>query len=410
MSNNLTKTHYDRPYTSSQSQTIFKISSHKIYAMSMKLLDLKVTPLDNDGNVVPSYFPTSVGAYSCIRRVQLKLKSLEVDNFYAQSILPLLLSELSNEEQKGLASVLHLSGAGVSYDQASKKLVFDRPVSTENSASLKLGVYLDLLNKIGVIDTKANDLELIIDWERDVNKIFIPVDSTNKATKFTINIPYLSYESFVGVHASMEQPDNVTFVQRVEDVFNIEANSSVGTSVTNQIRSNAFQQKTVGRMLFVNKPRTIEDGNPAADMTELYNAFGFYQSTPMYLENMNVSQTGQNIFTMRGTSNPGVSLATVADCWGPFNFVSTGHYHSKDSVLKDLPGNANNGKSLNGFAGYTGIILNRRINKELQVTYSRTAPSNITVGAGYPSLASQMSLFACGEVFCVLKNGVREYV
>lgn len=410
MSNNLTKTHYDRPYTSDSSQTIFKISSHKIYAMSMKLLDLQVTPKDDLGNIVPSYFPLSVGAYACIRRVQLKLKSLEVDNWYAQSILPLLLSELDNETQKGVASVLHLSGAGISYDQASKQLVFDRPLSSENSASLKLGVYLDLLNKIGVIDTKANDLELIIDWENDVDKIFTPVDPANRATSFTINIPYLSYESFVGQHASMEQPDGVVYRTLVEDVFNIDANTQVGTAITNQIRSNAFQQKTLGRMLFSNKPRTIENSAPVADMDELYNLFGFYQSTPMYLENINVSQTGQNIYTMRGTSSPAVSLATVADCWGSFNFASIGHYHSQNSVLKDLPKDANNGKSLNGFAGYTGLILNRRIDKELQVTYSRTAPSNITLGAGYPSLASQMSLYACGEVFCVLKNGVREYV
>ena len=146
MSNNLTKTHYDRPYTSDSSQTIFKISSHKIYAMSMKLLDLQVTPNK------PSYFPLSVGAYACIRRVQLKLKSLEVDNWYAQSILPLLLSELDNETQKGVASVLHLSGAGISYDQVTKQLVFDRPLSSENSASLKLGVYLYNIHSIFILN------------------------------------------------------------------------------------------------------------------------------------------------------------------------------------------------------------------------------------------------------------------
>lgn len=395
----LSQSHYDKPQSHSLVQTRWVLpAGKKIYAPSMKLLDLKVKPNKN------SYYPALTGAYSCIKRVQIKLDNRLVDVWYAQEVLPLLVAQLGdNEKQRCMNRSLFSSGNNVVFDSVNKGLTLDRPlISAGDAASsqqLKLVVFSDLLNSIGVVNSS---MEIIIDWESDVKKLFCPEVISDPATSFTIDAPYLSYETLNG---DFEEPDKVPFRQWVEDRFTVPAISADNAMQRYEIRSNAFNNKTIGRVVLVNTPQSIENGQATNEIEQLFSIFGKYMSVPMKMENYNVAKDGRLIFSLRNVNNDAVKLSTVLDSWGNASFVTNGHIHSKQSVLVEIP-TATGAKVLNGFASYGSVELNDFVSKELQVTYMR----NSDVNADFPSLGSLLTISAIAEVKCMLVNGQKVYV
>ena len=393
----LNQSHYDKPQSHGTQQTRWVLpAGRKIYAPSIKILDLKVKPNKD------CYFPALVGAYSAIKRVQIKLDNRLVDVWYAQEVLPLLVAGLGdNEHQKCINRALFSSGNNVVYDPTTKLLKLDRPLvqAGENAptSSLRLVVFSDLLNSISVINSA---MEIIIDWETNVNKLFCPKVIGNAPTTYTIDAPYLSYETLNGDYT---QPDNVPYRQWLEDRFT--APNIAGDNQNNryEIRSNAFQNKTIGRMLLVNTPQCIENSVPNNDIEQCYSVFGKYMSVPMKMENYNLAKDGRLIFSLRNVNNDSVKLSTTVDAWGDAVFATNGHIHSKKSVLLDLQAQAS---ILNGFASYGSVEINDFVSKELQMTYMR----NSDVNATYPTLAEPVVISAVAEVKCMLVKGLKVYV
>jgi hypothetical protein len=390
---NLSQCHYDRPQSHTQTQTRWVIPGNKkIYAPSIKLLDLVITPNN------PAYYASLVGAYGCVRRVQIKLDSKEVDVWYAQSVLPYLVSaSADNEKQLNINSVIYGTGNNVKYDTATKKLSLYRPL-VGPSVSLKLSVFSDLINSIGVINS---DMEIIIDWDTNVAKYLLSANGS-AVTSATISAPYLSYETLTG---NWEQPPKVVYRQWLEDVFSVPAITTDNTSQQIEIRSNAFNNKNIGRMLLTNIPASIANVSTSsavsADLTQLYNLFGYYMSVPMKQENFNIAKEGKNILTFRNVSNDAVKLSVAHDAWGPATFVTGGHYHSVAPVLKEL-----SSATLNGFCSYGAVEINDLIRKELQITYKRTSDANTTI----PALGNQLLVSAVAEIKCALVNGEKQYL
>ena len=393
----LSQCHYDKPQSHSNIQTRWVLpAGRKIYAPSIKLLDLKVKPNKD------CYFPALVGAYSCIKRVQIKLDNRLVDVWYAQEMLPLLIAGLGdNERQKCINRALFSSGNNVVYDNDSKLLKLDRPLilagDDAQTSSLKLVVFSDLLNSIGVITAP---MEIIIDWETNVNKLFCPKVIGNGPTSFTIDAPYLSYETLNGDY---QQPDKVPFRQWVEDRFNVPAITVDNKDQRYEIRSNAFNNKTIGRVLLINTPQCIENSLANTDIEQCYSVFGKYMSVPMKMENYNAGKDGRLIFSVRNVNNDAVKLSTTVDSWGSSVFATNAHIHSKKSVLADLQAGSS---ILNGYASYGSIEINDFVSKELQITYMR----NSDVNATYPSLAETLVISAVAEVKCMLVNGQKVYL
>jgi hypothetical protein len=393
----LSQCHYDKPQSHSTNQTRWVIpAGKKIYAPSMKLLDLKIKP-DKD-----CYFPALIGAYSAIKRVQIKLDNRLVDVWYAQEMLPLLIAGLSdNDGQKCINRALFSSGNNVVYDNTTKLLKLDRPLvqagGNAPTSTLKLLVFSDLLNSIGVI---TSAMEIIIDWETDVSKLFCPKVISSPPTSFTIDAPYLSYETLNGDY---KQPDKVPFRQWVQDRFNVPAIAGNNETQRYEIRSNAFNAKTIGRMVLVNTPQCIENASANNDIEQLYSVFGKYMSVPMKLENYNAAKDGRLIFSLRNVNNDSVKLSTTVDAWGDAVFVTNGHIHSKKSVLSELQAGSS---ILNGFASYGSIEINDYVSKELQLTYMRTSDVNAT----YPTIAENLVISAIAEVKCELVNGLKVYI
>lgn len=385
----LTQCHYDKPQSHSNTQTRWVLPSNKnIWGSSLKLLDIKMNPN------VPGCFPVLVGAYACVKRVQIRLDGKEVDMWYSKSSLPYLLAQMGdNERQKNMNQILYGTGNNVVYDAGSKLLALSRPLVDTNLVVLKLKMFSNLLDNIGIVNNK---LEIIIDWETDPAKVFCPLNQEDTpVASYTISAPYLSYETF---NEMKEQPEAVVFTQWVEDEWVIPAIAADNTSQEYQLRSNAFNKKTIGRLLLSNIPSNLDTNE---DVEALYWLFNTYLSVPMKFESFNIAKEGRNILTFRNVSNDAVKLSIAHDSWGQSNFITNGHVHSVASCLKELQG-----VLLNGFASFGCCEVNDFINKELQMTYRRTSD----VVAQYPSLAQALIIKVVAEVKCELVNGVKEYI
>jgi hypothetical protein len=388
----LTQIFYDKPSSHSNIQTRWTLPAGKhIYAPSIKILDLGIV-LDE-----LSYFPALVGAYGLIKKVQVRLNNRLVDIWNAQQLLPLLVAlSGDNEKQVGINSVLYGSGNNVNYDPVSKLLQLERDLVHDKKYSLKLSVYSDLLNNIGII---TDALEIIVDWETDLKKCTVPLDPATPPTTIEVLAPYLSYETFND--PAYTQPSEVPFRMWVLDQFSIPAIETSNTQQQYEIRSNAFNNHVVGRLVLVNTPAALTVGTPDIDMEELYNVFGFYQSTPMAKENFNIAVDGKSILTFRNVNNNATKASLLADAFGPTVFSTLAHVHSVQSPLLELQGAV-----LNGYASIGCAEINGRVSKELALTYRRSSDNNVTV----PSLATALTISCIAEVKCMLKDGLKSYL
>lgn len=387
--------HYDRPIAHTQTQTRWVIpAGRKVSAPSMKLLDIKLNPNQQ------CYYAALIGAYACIRRLQLRVNKKEVNYYFSPEVLPYILSSnADNELQKGVMSVLHGTGNNVVYDQSTKLLTLQRSLVDSQKAEIRLPLLSGFINAIGVIE---DEIEIIIDWASTASeyvKYLCPVDPAVPVTSINIEAPYLSYETLEG--SSLSQPDKIQFVELVPDQFIIPAIATDSTQVTAPIiRSNAFNKKLIGKMLFVNVPSSISQGVPEADAEALFGVFGSYLSVPMSAESFNVNLDGVGLLTMLNVNNDATKLAITIDAFNKVqpHAVSLAHLHSKNPVLKELDVNVDGEgvPQLNGFFSYGAVELNQRVNQELSVVYQRKSADNDI----YPTLGGQMILHAIGEVHC----------
>jgi hypothetical protein len=398
---NLTNTHFDRPIEHSQTRTRWLLNpNQKIFANSIKIIDLNIS----NGTGTPAFFNPLTGGYACVKRAQLMLDGAEVDLFYSGSILPYILSESGdNERQKGVNSVIYSTGNNVSYDPSIKSLYLERVPVGQNPLTLKLSVYLNLLSKIQIINQKV---ELIIDWETKALNLMVPEVPGQQVSMGAIPQPFLTYETLEGDY---KQPEKVFYQQYVEDQFIVPALATPGAVQSKNIRSNAFNNKSISRLLLSN----AADLTNITDLSKVTSVFGNkYFSVAQYQENYNLLHGGETIFQMRNVNNDATKLSTVHDCFGDGVFVTNGHLNVKYPLLRELqtldqdfkPTEAN---QLTSFCSYGAIEVNQKIKKELQLIYQRTIPDNIAV---LPSLGSSLTIICVGEVLCELVNGKKVYV
>jgi hypothetical protein len=395
----LTQVHYDKPRSHSNQQTRFIIPrNRKVHTTSMRLLDLVVNPNQ------ACYFPALVGAYALIKKVQVSVNSVPLDEWMAQSSLPYLVAQMGdNEKQRGIVKELYLTGNNVIHNPVDNTMNLDRPEVDSYSASVKMMVYSDLLANMGICN---DEIEIIIDWEDNLGNCLVPVDPANPATSINIQPMYLVYETFVG---DMAQPSKFFFRKWVEEQMNIPVGAD-NTLQTVELRSNAFNQKTISRLMISNLPITFQAGNVNADAVALYRVFSKYCSVPMLQESFNVGKNGETILSLRNVNNDSLKLGMTGDTWGKSNFVSGAHLHLAVPMLQELNAtftptvSATPVQQLNGFASYGSVDISEMVTKDMQFSYTRLANSN------YPTLKGQMLLVVDAEVNCVYENGQVSYV
>jgi len=399
----LSQIHYDQPISHTQSRTRFLIHpNQKVIAKSIQILELKINPVMSVGGATCT-FPVLVGAYGCISKLQVALDGRVVDVWTAQELLPYLISmSADNEKNFGINSVLYGTGNNLELDQSTGLLQFNRPVVDSQTVSLKLNVYSDLLNNIDVINRK---LEIIIDWEQSLKKWLIP--SSGNVTSVNIDPPYISYET---LNQDVQEPQEVYYRQWERDQWVIPRIPTTdpddvlaGTTQKEEIRSNGFNNKVLGRMLLSTCPTNISQLNPGDEDKDLFKLFAYYMSVPMYNEYYNISKNGRSLLTFRNVNNDGVKHSQAVDVWGEGCFVTNGHINSNKSVLKALQ----TSDILNGFCSYGCVEINDRVLQDLQFNYSRSCPEDLPKTH---ALVDLLNISAIAEVECVLKNGEKEYI
>jgi hypothetical protein len=391
--------HYDRPIAHTKKQTRWLIPrGSKVSSVTMKLLDIKLNPNKE------CYFAALVGVYGCVQRLQLRVNKQEIDYYFSPEVLPYILaSSADNEGQKGVFSVLHNTGNNIAYDPTTKELTLERNVVDSKTCEIRLNLLSNWLQTVGVID---DEVEIIIDWNQDVKKYLLPKAPLDVVTDFNIEAPYLSYETLEGTN--LKQPEQFVFTELVPDQWVIPAIVGNGKTTSTTVRSNAFNEKTINRILLANVPQSIQNKTPGKDATALYRLFGSYLSVPQVGEVFQVGIDGEAILTIRNVQNDAVKLSMAIDSFGVYpHAVSLGHLHTKTPVLQELVANVVGEAvpQLNGFFSYGVVDLYQRINKELQFVYQRTS-----VNSSYPTLQEQMIIYAIGEVRCAFVKGQKVYV
>jgi hypothetical protein len=383
--------HYDKPVSHSQSQTRWIIpSNRKVFASSIKVLDLKINP------DVDCHFAPLVGAYGCIKRLQVRASGKEIDNWYAQASLPYLLSLPDNQQQKGVQSQLLGTGNNVEYDTPSKLLKLNRPIVDAQTVQIPLYPLSNWLSEVAFID---EPLEIIITWETNVNKFLVPLEDGTLPTSISIDPPFLAYET---VNYPVEQRKNFVFKKTIQDEWYIPAVGADNTTQDKPFRCNAFADKVLMNLMLVNQPISVYNADPNTDLEKVFRTFGYYCSIPMNNESWNLNVNGENIINFIYPLNDAVKLSLASQAFGNAHFTTEGHVHSQKSSLKELQD-----APLNGYCNYGAVEVNQKMKKDLVFTYKRVSKTE----EDYPTLQEPLVVVAVGEVACVYKGaGVVEYL
>lgn len=395
---------YDRPQFFSQTQVrgVFQ-PNQTILSPTMKMLDMEII------TDVPAYLPPTLGIYAIIDRIQVLLNGKIIDinsthKDYLSYILPTL---ADNQTMKDKLSVVHGTGA-VKYDQTSKMLTMEKvKVSTLVEKSYKFEVILsflsNLLSQIGIVQDK---MEIIIDFVPNIAKVLIPVDPTETVTTASVSMPYFSYECLQGDY---KQPESVEFVTYVGDVLTVPAITSpaVGVNQKVAIRTNAFNNKTLTKVLMSQLPQSFLSQQPSADALKIYNNFNRFCSVPMCKMWWNMAYDGKNIIDFTNVENQAYALALATMALGEAHTANLAHIHSVKSPLVELQ-NAQGDSTprLNGWFGFSALEVNRKVEGNLTVQLYREAQSN----TDYPTLNEQLAVSLVGMVKTALVKGNKVYL
>lgn len=387
---------YDPPISHNQNQTRYLVQARKTLGGSMKLLDVDLSPNKD------CYFSALAGVYSCIERLQVRYNGQEIDYYFSPEALGYIIpSSGDNEIQKGIFSQLHGTNNNAVFNKVSKKLNLQRELVNGKKFEIRLALLSSFLASVGVIE---GQVEIIIDWNKKTSKFLCPA-TAGESISLDIQPPFLSYETVEG--SSLKMPERFVFTELVPDQWTIPAVSANSTKTT-EVRSNAFNQKTLGKLLLVNVPQSIDQGTPANDAKALFSVFGSYCSVPMKNEIFNIALDGDSVLTFRNVSSDAIKLSLAVDAFGVYpTAVPMAHTHAQVPALEELDVNitGQSVKQLNGFFSYGCCEINQRVNKELAITYTRTADSAL-----YPTLGEQMNLYAIGEVKVAFVNGQKVYL
>ena len=388
----LTSVNYDRPISHSQRQTVWRIpANNKVYSPSIKIIDLILKPNK------ASYWPALVGAYSCIRSVQIRLDGKDADYWNSKYALPYMVAQRGgdNEHQQGMSAELHATSNNLEYNSKTNHFDYDRKLvdgglNGTKSSSVNMTVFSDLLQQIQVIDSA---LELIVNWETADNQMFLPVVADDPADEHDIQVPFLSYET---LNIEEQQPKVVYYKQWLSDSFNIPpTNNSQATVLKTEVISTAFANKLVSKIMLINVPSSVDIGVPHQSIKELYNLMGAYMSVPMVQESFNVAIGGRNVYVFRGSSNDAIKMSITSDCWGGCALLSNGHFQAKETLVDGL------GNSYNGFASFGSAELNQRVLKQLQISYQRAGS-----GDG-GALDENLHIYCVGQIQTSLQNLIK---
>lgn len=390
-----TTLHFNPPQSTSTVQTRWVLpAGQNVLGSSIKINDLICQPN------VPCHFPVQSGVYAVISRVQLYKNKKLVNTYVARRRTPVLLSSLygSNDAQKVL-SVLSGTGNVVRADPQTRLQFFERPVVGVDSCQVELRLLLDVLNHLTVIN---DEIEIVCSWipQARAKEAFCPVDQTQTVSSFTINTPYLTFET---LNKDMKQPDKIVFNEYVEDVITVPAVAE-NTLQSAKLSSNAFINKTVNHLLISTLPASVVSLNPSENIESLFNLHTTQMSIACDQEKIILNVNGKDVIG-NSQANDAIKFSLFADVMAMKGLspiaISNAHLGNQaNSILNEIPSN-----EITGYYSYMGVQLNRRINQFINIDYQRKGTSETVT-----TLNEALSLSLVAEVPCALVGDVKTYL
>lgn len=399
-----TTLHFNGPQSNSVIESRWVLpAGQNILGASIKINDLIVTPN------VPCHFPVQSGVYACVSRVQfLKNKKLAT-TYTARSRTPVLLSSLygSNDLQKVL-SVLSGTGNVVRYDPLTKLQFYERPVVGVDSAQIELRLLLDILNHLTVIN---DEIEIRVTWitQSRAKEAFVPVSPDDTVSSFTINTPYLTFET---LNKDMKQPDKVVFNEYIEDSIVIPAGAPDQLQNV-KVNSNGFIGKTVNHLLVSTLPSSVINLAPSDKFTPLFRLHTTQMSIACPEERFTFNVNGADVLG-NSNSNDAIKFSFFHDVMkmkglSPIAISNAHISKTAYSLVNEIPNSVSNDEvapsdDITGYYSYMAIQLNKRVNQFININYQRQGLSTIE------DFDQQLSLRLVAEVPCSLVGDVKSYL
>ena len=400
-----TTLHFNPPQSNSVIESRWVLpAGQNILGASLKVNDLRLTPN------VPSFFPVQSGAYACVSRVQLLKNKKLVTTYTARSRTPVLLSALygSNDLQKVL-SVLSGTGNVVRYDPKTKLQFYERPVVGVDSAQLELRLLLDVLNHLTVIN---DELEIRVTWitQNRAKEAFVPISSGDTVSSFTINTPYLTFET---LNKDMKQPEKVIFNEYIEDSVVIPVGAADQLQNV-KVSTNAFIGKTVNHLVLSTLPSSVVSLAPSEGFDPLFRLHTTQMSIACPQERFTLNVNGSDVLG-NSSSNDAIKLSFFHDVMkmkglSPIAISNAHISKTAYSLVNEIPNEVNEdgiapSDYVTGYYSYMGVQLNKRVNQFININYQRQGSAGT-----FPEFDEQLSLRLVAEVPCALVGDVKSYL
>lgn len=406
------KTHYIDPINHQPNvRSEFRLDPGKVYLTNLRIANLGGTDSSGNNSGVNDYS----GVYGLIKNITLMNGGDTLSQFRDLNEY-VVWNNLQHKNADNMNLTSELSGAQVGFHELNLQItgggadnvqrVVYRPADNNKTYQnfkgwLGLSSCLPMLKNITYLPTNLfTDLKVVIEYNTN------PKD-TAKDKRFVLDNssvkPVLIADEIVNPERKsqmMQSFPSFVWNEIESDRMIVEAKTMAGANAVNQQfvekRLNGFNDKTVGRMLMVNK-----SPNDNVDLSG--NAViggGTSGSLSMPNQKVNLRVNGIPMFSFDGVDNDGERLAYTADAYGDYNI----------GLGENITGLGNNisvdfDVNRRGRKDYFGVNLAGQKIRDLQITYQRQNATDTE-----DRYNSELTLFCFGEVQKELKVQGNNYV
>ena len=380
----------------------FRLDDLPAVMTNMKLLNVGVK--SNSGT--PSYGRIS-GAYGIIKNIKLMDGNTELSSCRgANTLLGFKNALMTNSMNESVHSVLSKSSQGYfvasddgkSGEERETENGITNDANTTNTAHLDLRLILPLLSELRSIDSlRFNKLRLVVEYETRPKHISSDGSKSYETIRPSLCVDVIEDE---GVRNSElnNTPSSVSWVELEKDELHIDAVAVSGSvnklEQKNNLKVNAFNNKTLGRLLLVKKDNNVDNTFSGNDVV----GNGNDGSKGLYLQQTQYRVNGRNILAGQGIEGNNQRMAHLVDTWGEINQTTGGNVLGCDVAdFCEVPA---------GDLDYEGIMVGEPI-KDLQISLNRTGVYN---GGTQKQNINALSVDVYGEVNKVIQFKGDEYM
>ena len=342
-----------------QSRSVYTVESGLVVkANKIRLLDFNIYTDSGYQNLVSQFaLHPLAGVYSLIKKISfLNLEGQEIDSMTnCINNMSLRLLHMDNGTQEGVSSVINCTSNSF-FNKDSKSIIASQ---YENSLSATNGLYIDLASMLNYLNTReyiAEGFTIIIEWESQA--AWAPQYPVASLGNLYISSPTLAIDEALEVSSAQVSTQPVMFTNMINDKVYI------GTSTDMKItRLNSFYNQFISNLYYLNTHKTAQ-----------YSGLGFSKSEKEVFE---LTIDGKKLLPLRGVDTPARKLAYLHDFTGSCNIVSGSYTPLANPLNIEMKGLNSPTIMFNNIMSYGCIKLDRFIQNDLTLTYSRTLTDDV---------------------------------